>query len=194
MRCSILAGALILMGCSEVDTTRSSIDIETEKNDERSIASQSVSPTVVSLEGFRNHLLTHAGKILVVDLWALWCGHCVAELPHFAELTQRYPNEVHAISLNVDFDADEGSPDAALLKRIGKALTENRVTADNLVCSTPFEEVLASLDLFSLPACLVFSPDLQLYKKLEGDVEYERDVAPLIDALLKSARIKPVTD
>ena len=163
---------------------------EPRGTDSESSTSRLSSPRVVSLETFRNHLAAQKGTVIVVDLWALWCGHCVAELPHFAKLNQRYRNDVHAISLNVDFDADQGSPQAKLLKRIGKTLIENKVKAENLVCSTPFEKVLTALDLFSLPACLIYSPDGELYKKFEGDVRYERDVFPLIDSLLQEQPLR----
>ncbi len=31
-----------------------------------------------------------AGKWVVVDCWATWCGPCIASLPHLADLNQRY--------------------------------------------------------------------------------------------------------
>ena len=30
------------------------------------------------------------GKVILVDIWATWCGPCVAELPHVAKIYQKY--------------------------------------------------------------------------------------------------------
>lgn len=44
------------------------------------------------------------GKIIYIDLWATWCGPCMAEMPNFEELKRKYAgNEnVAIVSLSVD--------------------------------------------------------------------------------------------
>src|SRR5438128_173585 len=32
------------------------------------------------------------GKVVVIDIWATWCGPCIAAVPHNNELMQRYAN------------------------------------------------------------------------------------------------------
>ena len=38
-------------------------------------------------------LSAYAGKVVLVDFWATWCGPCRMELPHFIELHKTYSGE-----------------------------------------------------------------------------------------------------
>ncbi len=33
------------------------------------------------------------GNILVVDFWATWCGPCIAEIPHYNKLQEKYADK-----------------------------------------------------------------------------------------------------
>ena len=51
---------------------------------------------LVSLEHFK-------GKLLVIDVWATWCGPCKAESPYFEALAEKYgSDEVEFISISID--------------------------------------------------------------------------------------------
>jgi thiol-disulfide isomerase/thioredoxin/outer membrane lipoprotein-sorting protein len=43
-----------------------------------------------------------AGKATIVTLWATWCGPCVAEMPAFQKLMDRYPGKLQVIALLVN--------------------------------------------------------------------------------------------
>jgi thiol-disulfide isomerase/thioredoxin len=68
-----------------------------------------VKETSINLvEGGAKKLSDYQGKVLVVDLWATWCGPCRQEIPHLIELANQYKSQgVEVIGLtNEDPTAD----------------------------------------------------------------------------------------
>ncbi len=60
------------------------------------------------LDGKATKFSEYKGKVLIVDLWATWCGPCRQEIPHLIELANKYKSEgVEVIGLtNEDPTAD----------------------------------------------------------------------------------------
>ena len=60
------------------------------------------------LEGGSKKLSDYKGKVLIVDLWATWCGPCRQEIPYLIELANEYKDDgVEVLGLtNEDPTAD----------------------------------------------------------------------------------------
>src|SRR5262249_42407648 len=60
------------------------------------------------LDGQKTKLADYSGKVLVVDLWATWCGPCRQEIPHLVEIAKEYKSKgVEVLGLtNEDPEAD----------------------------------------------------------------------------------------
>ena len=64
--------------------------------------------TARNLKGHRVQLADHKGKVVILNLWATWCGPCRVEMPGMENLYRRYRSEgleILAVSL------DKGSSD-----------------------------------------------------------------------------------
>ena len=62
--------------------------------------------TAVRFDAFR-------GKVAVVNLWAMWCAPCRAEMPTLAALARRYSNREDMIVVPINVDATPEAVNAA---------------------------------------------------------------------------------
>lgn len=44
--------------------------------------------------------------LTMVNIWATWCGYCIEEMPAFAELKNRLPENVNLITICTDADTE----------------------------------------------------------------------------------------
>jgi thiol-disulfide isomerase/thioredoxin len=74
------------------------------------------------LDGKKKRLSDYSGKVLVVDLWATWCGPCRQEIPHLVQIAKEYKSKgVEVIGLTNQDPKDE----AQLVKDFSKAFNIN---------------------------------------------------------------------
>jgi hypothetical protein len=99
------------------------------------------------------------------------------------QLQEKYPQQLHAIALNVDFDAS-GSPPPELVSQVTSAQRQIGVTCESVLCSDPMEDVLSDFEIFGLPAALVFDVQGNLIRRFDGNANYESNVVPFVDDLL----------
>lgn len=57
-----------------------------------------------TLDGKPTTLADFRGKPVLVNLWATWCGPCVAEMPTLATTAQRLKGKVAVIAVSQDLD------------------------------------------------------------------------------------------
>jgi len=61
---------------------------------------------VTTIDGKRVSLDDLAGKVVLVDFWATWCGPCREALPHMRQIAQKFSEEPLVV-ISVSLDSDE---------------------------------------------------------------------------------------
>ncbi len=95
-----------------------------------------------------------------------------------------HPDDVVSIALNVDHNEEGTAPTDELEKEVLAILTERNMETTNVICSTPFDTMLERYELFSLPAAIIFDREGRKLEVFEGDLNYEKQVFPLIEQQL----------
>lgn len=53
-------------------------------------------------DGNTFRLSEYAGKVIVINIWATWCGPCREEIPEFMELQKEMEGDVQFVGVSVD--------------------------------------------------------------------------------------------
>lgn len=74
------------------------------------------------LDGKKKRLADYSGKVLIVDLWATWCGPCRQEIPHLVQIANDYKSKgVEVIGLT----NENPQTDAQFVKAFSKEFKIN---------------------------------------------------------------------
>jgi len=107
-------------------------------------------------------------KLLVVNLWATWCGPCVAELPELVTMNRMYRGRnFQLVTISLD---DPTKRDEAL-----KVLKENHVAATNAILNSSdrdkFAEALDQEWPGPVPYTLVIAPGGKILYRKTGQID-----------------------
>lgn len=158
MRAVLLVAAVAGIGCSRAEVQRAA-DTGNGKVEvgqpAPSYAATSMSGDSVSLAGLR-------GKVVLLNVWATWCGPCRKEIPELRAIHTAYKDRgLELIGVSVDTD---GTDDA-----IRAFLKEFRM--DYSIWRDPDERVSALFRMAGVPATFLIDRKGVLRWKATGAVE-----------------------
>jgi len=111
--------------------------------------------------------------LIYVDVWATWCGPCVAEIPSLQKLEEEY-HEKNITFLSVSVDTDK----EAWLKMIAeKEMGGTQLWADG------WSEITKSYAIFGIPRFMLFSTDGNVIST-DAARPSSDEIRPLLDANL----------
>jgi len=138
-----------------------------------------------TLDGKTKRLSDYSGKVLVVDLWATWCGPCRQEIPALVALQERYRGRLVVLGLSID---DSPVADVAAFAK--------QVDINYPVVMASDEVQQAFGGITSVPSTFVVNPDGQILLRHLGSIDpqlVEQEVRAF-SGLQTAATIETVKD
>lgn len=117
-----------------------------------------------TLEGDQISLAEYAGKVVLLNFWATWCGPCMQELPGIDSIAAQLGSDRFAV-IAVNLDAEPERNAQAFADRLG-------LTTLDLFVDPEFRSADA-LRLRGMPTTYLFDADGQLIGMLEGSAEWD---------------------
>ncbi len=110
--------------------------------------------------GSEQTLKDHAGKVVILDFWATYCGPCREEIPHLNSILAKYgPDNIVIIGLNVG-----GNEDLALVPEFTKT---TKIDYPIAVPEDALNQFIFSQDT-AIPQTAIFDRTGRLVKKFIG--------------------------
>ncbi len=87
-------------------------------NEKESWAKEPVALESIDEDGIKKLLKNDSGKLRLINVWATWCGPCVAEIPDFLNINRMYRNrDFELVTISAD-KPDKKEKALATLKRL----------------------------------------------------------------------------
>ena len=139
--------------------------------------------TLTTLDGKTLKLSDHVGKVVLVNIWAPWCGPCKMEAPGFSKLYEKYNSkgfEIIGVAVNTN------------RKDVNEFIRKYKIAWPNGIK----DEIATTYGTYGLPDNYLFDVDGKLIKRFIG-LTREEALQPLIEEALmksKSQQYKKSTD
>lgn len=140
---------------------------------------ESLKATLSSLDDnqliFESILKKHKGKILLIEIWATWCGDCVNAMTKIHELQVQNP-DIDYLFISMDKSTNKWK----------KGITKYELKGEHLIATDQMNGVFAkSINLDWIPRYIIIDKTgkIALYKAIETDFD-------LINTTLKELKNK----
>ncbi len=138
-----------------------------------------------------------AGKVVLIDFWATWCGPCLQELPQIQKLVERYAREKKGVMVvAVSQDSDPRDP-AEVRKLIEETLRKQKIELNmdpvGRVALDPSHSVGGAFEVEGYPTVVVLDTKGVVRSAHVGySEEVGKTLGQEIDALLEGKPIGKV--
>lgn len=138
--------------------------------------------TLSAVDGSKLQMATLKGKVVVLDVWATWCGPCRAQHPLYEQVKKRFAGNADVVFLSIDTDEDR----SAVRPFLDEVKWQDRVY---------FEDGLSrALKINSIPTTIIMGRDGQVFSRMNGyvvDLFVDSLSGKIRDALGNAAIARP---
>jgi thiol-disulfide isomerase/thioredoxin len=124
-----------------------------------------------------------AGKVVLVDFWATWCGPCIEALPHMREIAQRF-REQPLVVISISLDKDEA--------KWKDFIAKNQMTWLQYRDASFTGPIARAFGVHAIPATFTIDADGVLEDQHIGDASIEGKLKKLVAAANETAHRKSV--
>ncbi|MBL8551469.1 MAG: TlpA family protein disulfide reductase [Hyphomonadaceae bacterium] len=118
------------------------------------------------------------GEVVLLNVWATWCGPCVTELPALAGLQRRFEGRLKVVPVSVDSEGKRADAQAMLAERGGGALG---------FYIDPTRGMAFAVSSPGLPTTILYDREGRELARLAGGADWDSpEAAALIEAALAS--------
>jgi thiol-disulfide isomerase/thioredoxin len=112
--------------------------------------------TLSALNGEKLKLASLAGKVIVMDFWATWCGPCRAQHPLYEEIKKKFSARQDVVFLSINTDED-------------RTAVKPFVEEQNWNQQVYFEDGLSTnLRVSAIPTTIIFGKNGEIASRMNG--------------------------
>ena len=129
--------------------------------------------TFKDMNGAEVRLADYKGKVILLNVWATWCGPCELEIPWLVEIQRAHPNDVVVLGVSIDDPPDKLKPYAAG-KHMNYPVLVGRDREDVQDAFGP---------LFAIPVSVFIGRDGKIARRHSGiadKAQFEREIQGLL--------------
>ena len=145
----------------------------TEKSDwidkaKQEWAKEPVRLDTITADGIRDLIKNNSDKLRLINVWATWCGPCVAEFPDFVDMNRMYRRRDFEF---ISISADEPAKKAKALQFLQKSQASNTNYIFNIDDKYKLIEAIDPKWQGALPYTLLVEPGGKIVYAKEGPID-----------------------
>lgn len=159
----IAAALLILPACQTQSAKTANVNRKKEAAETYLLPPEIVEVEMKTLDGKTVKISDYRGKVVLLNLWATWCGPCRQEIPELVKISQEMKDRgVEVVGMtSVD---DRGNTESRV-----KTYVQQQAIPYNVVWATPnVAEEFSSMGEYQIPASFIIDREGKLTQIFKG--------------------------
>jgi len=137
---------------------------------------------LTTIDGRRISMDGLAGKVVLIDFWATWCGPCREALPHVRDIARKFQGQPFVV-LSVSLDEDDA--------KWKDFVNKNEMTWLQYRDGKWTGPIATEFDVKAIPATFSIDADGVLEDQHVGDADIERRLKKMISHAVENQNSKP---